>query len=216
MVEKLAGMRCAVFASGEESDLELCRREAAGCHLVICADGGYHLACAAGVRADLVVGDMDSLGSQPVDVELERHPCEKDESDLELALAAAARRGAREVVLLGALGGRLDHTFFNLVAGLSYAQELGLQARVAGSAAEVCLVVGEHILVGAVGRTCSLLALSEEVLDVSLEGFRYPLQGGTLRRARSRGLSNVVAAEVARIRAGQGLLLLVLPGGLAP
>lgn len=209
-------MRCALFASGEESDLELCRREAAGCQLVICADGGYHLARAAGLRVDLVVGDMDSLGTQPVEAELERHPAEKDESDLELAFAAAARRGGREVVLLGALGGRLDHTLFNLVAGLSYARELGLRVRVAGSSAEVYLVDGEHVLTRCLGRTCSLLALSEEVSEVDLEGFRYPLQGGTLHRARSRGLSNVVSADVARIRAGKGLLLLILPGGLAP
>lgn len=208
-------MRCALFAAGEESDLDHCRREAAACQLLICADGGYHLAHAAGLRVDLVVGDMDSLGVGPVEAELERHPAEKDESDLELALAAAARRGAREVVLLGALGGRLDHALFNLVAGLSYARELGLQARVSGSAAEVCLVDGELTLRGAEGRTCSLLALSEEVAGVDLEGFRYPLVGGTLRRARSRGLSNVVTAEVARIRAGTGLLLLIMPGGPA-
>jgi len=215
-VETLALMRCAVFASGEESDLDLCRREAAGCQLLICADGGYHLARAAGLRADLVVGDMDSLGYEPVDALLERHPAEKDESDLELALAAAARRGAQEVVLLGVLGGRLDHTLFNLLAGLSYAHELGLRARVVGSAAEVCLVDRELVLQSAAGRTCSLLALSEEVLGVDLEGFRYPLRDGSLRRARSRGLSNVVNADVARIRARQGLLLLILPGGLTP
>jgi thiamine pyrophosphokinase len=215
-MEKLAVMRCALFAAGEESDLELCRREAAGCGLVICADGGYHLARAAGLQVDLVVGDLDSLGPLSVCAPVQAHPCEKDESDLELALAAAAGRGAREVVLLGALGGRLDHALFNLICGLSYARELELKARAMGSAAEVCLIDAELVLTGRLGRTCSLLALSQRVEGIHLTGFQYPLHGEALLRSRSRGLSNRITGDPARIRLDGGLLLMILPGGPGP
>ena len=94
-------------------------RPAAG-DLVIAADGGANWCAAWGWQPDLVIGDMDSL-DEAVAVRLQadgvafvRHPVEKDETDLELALRAAVERGADEIVVAAALGGRIDHTLGNL------------------------------------------------------------------------------------------------------
>src|SRR5450631_4011929 len=91
-----------------------------GIELVIAADAGALLAGPLGLTLDLVVGDGDSLGEPALDelgragVAIERSPAEKDPSDTELALIAASVRGATDVVILGAFGGRLDHELANI------------------------------------------------------------------------------------------------------
>ena len=90
--------------------------------LVIAADGGLLKAAAAGVKPDVVVGDFDSVPAGAVEaaeadgVEVIRYPTSKDESDTELAVREAIRRGATDVEIAGALGGqRIDHTLANLL-----------------------------------------------------------------------------------------------------
>ena len=89
--------------------------------LVIAADGGWEKATAIGLLPDLLVGDADSLPEEKfaelaaAGVPIERSPAAKDESDTELAILAALRRGATHVTVLGALGGqRFDHAIANV------------------------------------------------------------------------------------------------------
>ncbi|MEW6279587.1 MAG: thiamine diphosphokinase [Candidatus Eremiobacterota bacterium] len=209
-------MRVAILAGGVEPDLEFCLAALQAADRVICADGGFALALQLGWVPDLVVGDLDSLGSEELHqlhrlgIPLQQSPPEKDQSDLELAIQAAAAWGATEVHLLGALGGRTDHMLFNLVACLSYCHRLGLPAHVLSSHTEARLVVDRWDISGRGGWLCSLLSLSEETVEVHLEGFLYPLAGETLHRHSSRGLSNRIQSDPARIRIRSGLLLAVL------
>src|SRR6266550_4763471 len=90
--------------------------------LVIAADGGAFALERWKILPHLVVGDMDSLGDAGVErlarqgIGVAKFPAAKDESDLELAVAHAISVGAKEIVLLGALGGpRLDHETANLL-----------------------------------------------------------------------------------------------------
>src|SRR5690606_36583437 len=108
--------RALVFANGDMNDGPRVRQEladAAGA-LVIAADGGARNAEAYGCRIDLIVGDMDSVDAVMLarladgGTEVERHPAQKDETDLELALTRAVERGADWLRVIGGLGGRLD------------------------------------------------------------------------------------------------------------
>ena len=183
---------------------------------VICADSGYRLCRRWGHRPDVVLGDLDSLGSaelgeiEQLGIDLEVHPAEKDESDLELALRWAHSRGVREVWIAGAVGGRLDHCLFNLIAVLGLADELGMEAVAVSSQGEFRVVSRELRLENRKGWLCSLLPLNEHVSGVSLEGFRFPLKGETLLQTRTRSLSNVVEENPAMIRVHRGRLLAML------
>ena len=88
---------------------------------VVATDGAWAKAAAAGIRVDRVVGDLDSLtpteraallASQ---TEAEIHDPEKDFTDLELAVDGALTRGARQLIVFGAFGGRIDHTLANVL-----------------------------------------------------------------------------------------------------
>src|SRR3954464_7604601 len=65
--------------------------------LVIAADAGILEAERLGLRVDLLVGDLDSAPEDAIAraPRVERHPVDKDASDLELAVAAPAAPAAR-------------------------------------------------------------------------------------------------------------------------
>ena len=183
---------------------------------VIGADGGAARALAQGIVPDLVIGDLDSLPARHRRALEARgcrfliHPRAKDETDLELALTYAAEQGAQEIVILGALGGRLDHTLANLLL-LALPQLAGRSVRlVDGPDIALLLRGGEQAtLEGRPGDLVSLLPLGGDAVGITATALAWPLQDGSLRFAFSRGVSNEMIGAEATIRLDQGLLLVV-------
>jgi thiamine pyrophosphokinase len=176
------------------------------------------------------VGDLDSLRpalvaeAEAAGTTVLRALVDKDESDAELALLEAVRRGATRVTVLGAFGGpRLDHALANLWLlahpGLA---EVEVELLDGGSRASLVTAPGpdgsdvRRMLPGPVGATVSLLPLGGDVTGVTTTGLRYPLRGEPLLTGPTRGLSNVRTGPDAAVTVGRGRLLVVetaLPGG---
>ena len=126
--------------------------------LLIAADGGY--AYLQGQKPDLVVGDFDSLGYVPEGEQIIRHPVQKDDTDMLLAVREGLKRGYRKFVLYGGIGGRLDHTIANLQV-LAFLQGQGCQAVLYGEKEEVHLLHNETLIFSA-GRKGLLSVFSFE------------------------------------------------------
>lgn len=186
--------------------------------LVIAADGGAARALAAGVRPHVVVGDMDSLAPDALHAlrhagaEILTFPARKDETDLELALLEAVRRGAGDIVIVGALGGRLDHTLGNVYL-LTMPQLRGRLVRLVDGREEAFIVWKRAEIRGARGDTVSLIPLTPEVRGVETEGLEYPLRGESLFMGPGRGISNVMLGPAARVSTSDGILLAVVSHG---
>jgi thiamine pyrophosphokinase len=189
---------------------------------VVAADGGALALERWKLLPHLVVGDMDSLGEAGVErlarqgIPVESHPAAKDESDLELALARAIAAGAKDIVILGALGGeRLDHEAANLLLLADPAYDgVDLEARRGALRVRAVRGGGSLDLAGPVGAVVTLLPVGGDAEGVRTHGLRYPLAGETLRFGRARGLSNEVAALPARVSLDKGsLLVFESPGG---
>ncbi len=210
-------MRAIVVAGGstDPSDADLLSTA----DLVIAADGGAAWLAAVGHVPDRLVGDLDSAPAEIVaeleaaGVPVERHPTEKDASDLELAIDVAVAAGATEVTILGALGGmRLDH---ELAAVLLLADPAwdgrGVTLRIVrgGTAVRALLGPGVMRLDGPPGSIVTLLPLGDDVAGVTTDRLRYALDDEPLRLGRARGLSNVVAASGASVQIGTGTLLII-------
>jgi thiamine pyrophosphokinase len=182
--------------------------------LLIAADGGGNTLYAAGVVPHIIVGDLDSLGAaaeaafRAAGAEVRRFPAEKDETDLELALLLAVERGAGQIDILGALGGRWDQALAN-VAMLALPELAGIRVRLLDVDQEAFLVRGEAAIAGAEGDTVSLLPLGGAAHGITTGGLYYPLDGATLRFERSRGVSNVITSSPASVSVREGLLLVV-------
>ena len=149
------------------------------------------------------------MTSQRQGVQIERHPPAKDQTDLELAIDHALREGAQEIVLLGALGGRLDQTLANL---LILAQREWPAAITVAEGQQVMQILrgGEKLTLPIpVGSTVSAIPLSPAVTGITYTGLAYPLHNATLAMGSTRGISNVVAETPATITVTSGLLLIV-------
>jgi thiamine pyrophosphokinase len=187
---------------------------AASAEFVIAVDGGLRAVQRADVRPDLIVGDLDSAdpavleGYESSGVPVERHPAAKDESDLELALAAARAHGVSRIALTGVVGGRLDHTLAGLGA-LCRAADLWPRIDEKQLSAWVMGRQGRRALaLAGVGGTVSAMAVGKRARARSA-GLRWPLAGVLLDPLSSRGLSNMIESEPAVIEWRAGCLVVM-------
>lgn len=191
--------------------------------LVIAADGGARHANRLGVTIDGWVGDGDSLDPEGMaalraaGVSIERARPDKDESDTELAVLEALRRGADGVLIVGGLGGtRIDHALANI--GLLAMVELAHgRAALLDAGARISLVRApgpdgvpvQRALPGRTGDLVSLLPLGSGVTGVTTDGLAFPLVDEPLPAGPARGLSNVRTSPDASVTVRAGLLLVV-------
>jgi thiamine pyrophosphokinase len=185
--------------------------------VVVGADGGAEHALALGLPVELAVGDFDSItpaGLETLEragVRIERHPAAKDATGLELALDAALAFGPRRIVLVGDVGGRLDH-LLGLLFVLGAEAYAAVEMDAILGPATVHVVRRERLLVGEVSELISLLALHGPAGGVFAEGLVYPLRGETLAAGSSRGLSNRFATPEVRVSVESGVVLVLRPG----
>lgn len=208
-------MKAVVIAHGDVDPRD--RLQLQGADLVVAADGGVLALERWGVRPNAIVGDLDSLGMERAleygaqGVTVVPYSPEKDESDLELAIAYAIEAKADDVVLLGIFGGaRFDHELTNtlLLAADGYR---GHRLRaVHGDVTVRAIHGGEELeLDGAAGDLVSLLAVGGDAEGVRTQRLRYPLASETLPFGVARGVSNVVASEGASVACDHGALLVI-------
>lgn len=203
-----------IFANGLPTDLAATRRHIQATDRIFCADGGTVHALALGLSPDYIVGDLDSLPSpvlskmQAKGVKIRAYPAKKDKTDLELTLALAIEQGAKTVLLLTALGGRLDQQLGNIL----------LLARPEWGRVRLGLAEGPQItwlmrapdqltLSGRPGDTFSLIPLSPEVTGVTLTGLEWPLDEARIPLGSTLTMSNTFAAAVMSVRIRTGLAL---------
>jgi thiamine pyrophosphokinase len=185
--------------------------------IVIAADSGLDAAVALGLEAALLIGDMDSVDpatahrAEAAGTVVERHPVEKDATDLELALDAAVLRGATHVTIVGGAGfDRLDHLLANaqLVAAPRFA---GLDITWLTAGSVITVVRSSTVLTGDPGSLVTLLAVGGDATGVATDGLRWALDDATLAFGSTRGVSNVLTGSEATVALTGGTLLAIQP-----
>ncbi len=179
--------------------------------LCIAADSGYLNAMRLGAHADILVGDMDSLGATSVSKEVEviKLPPEKDATDTQIAVEIALKKGAREIVIIGGLSGRLDHTLSNL-AILEDMEKIGVHAVILDGKNRIRFMKSSSTLIGrSEYNYISLIAADEKVKGVSIEGCKYPLKNSTVERKFQYAVSNEIVGNCALISVKKGGVFIV-------
>lgn len=199
-------MRALILGNGERISHGLLAHLREQADLFIATDGAAATLLHPDILPDIILGDFDSLdaasrGRIPAD-RLFYAP-DQEASDLEKAIEYALGRGATCLTLTGVTGGRPDHTLVAFSLLLKYHGRLDI--RIVEEKAEIRAVTGSAEWHGRPGDTLSLIAF-EAVEGVSLEGVRWPLCDETLTPG-SRGVSNVLTADTARLRVRSGVLL---------
>ena len=197
-------MICVIAASMPAEDLYI-----PGGSYVVAADKGLLQLRDRGVEPDLVVGDFDSLGYVPEARELVRHPVEKDDTDMMLAVREGLRRGYRTFILYGGLGGRLDHTLAN-VQTLGFLAAHGARGLLVGEGTAVTLLENGAMRFPATAKgTLSVFCFGDEAEGVTETGLHYPLENACLTNAFPLGVSNAFCGRESEVSVQNGKLLLL-------
>jgi len=177
----------------------------------IAADSGLELCHELGIRPDRVVGDMDSLRDKKLlqeykDEDIHIYPCDKDDSDTEIALSMMKDRPG-ELVLIGGGEGRLDHS----LALVHLFHRKNAPDRWITAREDIRLIRGKHEIQGKAGRRVSLFALGDTPFICHSRGLQWELNELTLGHG-AFSLSNRMKASSVYldVKQGTGLLMLAL------
>lgn len=202
-------MNILIIAAGNHTNPQKLLEYANASDYIICADGGYEHAKSVGIVPDILVGDFDSLSEEPAEfLRKVKLPVEKDETDTLYALRFAFSKGAKQIVLYGAIGSRFDHSYANACL-LRHAMVRDISMVVTDGSTEIYLTDSKLTLLGKKGYTVSVYAFSDVCEGVTLQGFYYPLENAFLDKYDIIGTSNIITEDSARISVSEGNLLIV-------
>lgn len=205
-------MRIIIFANGELPNVEKASALIKQDDFIICADGGTHHALTLGLIPNLIIGDMDSLPPSfqisTFNGEVLQFPRDKNETDLELAISHAITLNPSEILIIAALGGRIDQTLAN-IALLAHFQLATFNLKLTDGLEEILLCKDQVEINGRSGDIISLIPWQGNVEGVTTQNLKWKLNNEILFFDKTRGISNEMISDTAIISIKKGLLLIV-------
>ena len=205
--------RCVILCGGDIICYEAASARIKPGDFILCADSGYRHCAPLRIKPDLLVGDFDSIGDMPEDVEILRYQTEKDYTDTALAAEWATLRGYSSILFMGATGGaRIEHSLANIQTAAACATTCEVSLYDGYSDIKVIHTKTpiNYTITSQEGYYFSLLAVSEQCEDVTITGGKYPLNNYTLRYNEARAISNEFCGKSVNISFARGTLLVVV------
>jgi thiamine pyrophosphokinase len=208
--------RIVVFANGELNQPHALKRHLRPTDRIFCADGGTVNALSLGLTPEKIIGDLDSVPPEvaarleAAGVVIHRYPRHKDQTALELALDWARREEPAEIMLVTALGGRLDQMLANILL-LTRPEFAPIRMTLADGPQWASLLRAHQRLTvtGQPGEIISLVPLTPIVTAVNFEGVGWPLHHATLEFGSTFSISNALAGPQATVSIGEGMVLVI-------
>ena len=180
-------------------------------------EGDFYICCDSGLKhregldivPDLIVGDFDSHENPQLNIETITLPREKDDTDTVFAVKEALSRGFQDFLLVGVIGGRLDHTLGN-VSLLLMLDAQGKTATALDDFSEMEIVSGQPVQIQDCYTYFSLLNISGTAQSITIKNAKYPLDDAEITCEYQYGISNeVLPGKIAVVTVNQGRLLLI-------
>lgn len=201
--------RCVIVAGAQIRNYPFVKERLRPDDFYIFCDSGLSHMSALGVAPNLIAGDFDSHENPNMPVETIILPREKDDTDSVYAVKEGIARGFDSFLLVGVVGGRLDHTIAN-VSILVMLHEQGKCGRIIDDYSVMEIVGSEPVFVADDCKFFSLLNITGMAEEINVSNAKYPLENGTIKCSYQYGTSNeVLPGKIARIVAGKGVLLLI-------
>ena len=162
-------------------------------------EGDFYICCDSGLKhregldivPDLIVGDFDSYENPQLNIETITLPREKDDTDTVFAVKEALSRGFQDFLLVGVIGGRLDHTLGN-VSLLLMLDAQGKTATALDDFSEMEIVSGQPVQIQDCYTYFSLLNISGTAQSITIKNAKYPLDDAEITCEYQYGISNEV------------------------
>lgn len=201
--------RCVILSAGPVSDASALRELLRPDDVFIAADGGWRLAEHLDVPLTAIVADFDSsaVPNLPDKVEIVRLPVRKDCTDTAAAVDYARKKGFADFLLLGCVGGRLDHQYAATQLLVQLA-EAGCHAVMADDENRICAVTtSPYVADPMAGWSLSLFAFGSTVHGLSVQHAAYELSDYDLQPADPLCVSNAAEDTPCEITFTDGTLL---------
>lgn len=207
--------RAVVFANGDLPHPQAIRKVLLPGDVFFAADAGASHLLRLGLLPKMVIGDLDSLSEselkdlQAAGVHIMRYPQDKDLTDLELTINKILEEGFQRILIVAALGGRLDMTLCNINLMIR-PDLLDLDVRMDDGVEQLRFIQNRTSIQGRVGDTLSLIPWGGAVEKVTTTGLRWPLKNAYLALSETMTVSNELMTDQAEISVGSGCLLCIL------
>ena len=182
---------------------------------IIAVDGGANKLRKVAITPDIIIGDLDSISEKTKNffatkgVEIKKYPADKDQTDSELAVDYCVDKSLKKIVLIAALGGRIDQELANLNL-LEYIITNDLKGKIIAKNIEIALITEAKIFRAKENFRLSLIPQTKTVENVSIKGCKYNLKNKNLFRHKTRGISNLIREKEAEVCLKKGILLYIL------
>lgn len=184
---------------------------------IIGVDKGVEYLYALQITPQYIVGDFDSIDPAVIayyrnetHVTIREYNPRKDATDTEIAIRLGITLGSKEIIILGATGGRIDHLWANIQT-LTVACEAGVEAYILDERNKIWVINKSCSLkrAEAYGPYLSVFTLQGEVFDFNLKGTKWPLTYHTLMPCDSLTVSNQFDADTVEITFPAGMLVVM-------
>lgn len=201
-------MRAVIIGGGKITDIEFYRPLIKKNDYIICADSGYDSAVRMGIEPNIVIGDFDSVQADISDTKYIKYPAKKSMTDGEIAVEYAIEHGFDDIVMIGFIGCRIDHTLTN-ISFLEKIFNAGKNGVIIDEHNEIYFLKDKLSLSGKKGDIISVIPISDVVCGISNDKLEYPLDNENLYYNQSRGVSNVMLENVCTVTVKDGKALVI-------
>lgn len=207
-------MKALIISSGEIKDYNLLKKVVEDNDYIVCADGGVNHLLKIDKTPNIVLGDLDSVGKEELEVlkkksiEIKKFPPMKDETDTELCVDYLLEKGFKNITLMGVTGTRIDHMLANIYL-LKKIYKAGYSGSIIDENNRIYYTEDKISLEKRKDYFVSLIPINKEGVEISLEGFLYPLKNEHLDFGSTRGISNKIIEETGEIKLYSGCILVI-------
>ncbi|HZJ82905.1 MAG TPA: thiamine diphosphokinase [Clostridia bacterium] len=208
-------MKILIVTGGDLGDPHYIDKHSLEWDYIICVDSGARHLETLGLKADILIGDFDSISPsllkkhEDIGTSILSYPMEKDWTDTQLAVDNAIDKGAHLVYIVGALGSRWDHSYANVML-LYRLEKRGIKAKILNSNNTISMSNNILDITGEIGQTISLLPFAGDVIIESTLGLIYSVKDLTVTMDYPIGVSNVLGANNAMVEIKSGWLIGIL------
>lgn len=179
---------------------------------IIAVDKGLQVLNKLEIEPDYIIGDFDSISKKILNnynkniIKLNK---EKDYTDTHMALKLAIEIGSNDIIIIGAIGTRIDHTLANIHI-LKEAMEKKISCKIVNEKNKIFLINKNTIIERDENYNyLSIIPLTTRATKITLKGFKYLLENADLSIGQSIGISNEQIEKEAQIDLKTGILIII-------
>ncbi|MFO7937530.1 MAG: thiamine diphosphokinase [Kiritimatiellia bacterium] len=195
-----------IFANGAVPEHPVPLKALSTAERIICCDGAVDKLVRLGCEPDWVIGDMDSItdSSRACFSECLVEVADQSRNDLTKAFKLCISHGWRDIAVIGATGGREDHTLGNISLLVDFARQLDI---VLLSDTGFFITLTDSASIEALsGQQVSVFSFNPD-MPIHSEGLKYPLNGIRLNRWWQATLNEAVSGRFSLLFEGGPLLV---------